>query len=107
MVSNLSASGNTPPAPLMQDNAGAGGKVAEGHTLTITFVFKEPDVITGRITQPLLDLPYTITGPQCFKKDGSESYVGVLHKIAGPGEFVFCFDDFDLDEKPIVPPGGK
>ena len=104
MVSNLSGSGNTPPAPLQQANLTAAGKDAEGHTLTITFVFKEPDILTGCVTQPLLDLPYTITGSESFKNDGSEPYVGTLHRIGKPGEFVFSFDDFDLDEKQVVPP---
>lgn len=104
MVSNLSASGNTPPAPLLQENLTARGKDAQSHTLSITFVFKEPDVLTGRITQPILNLPYTITGSETFQNDGSEPYVGKLHRIETPGEFIFSFDELDLDEKPVVPP---
>ena len=104
MVSNLSGSGNTPPAPLQQANLTAEGNEADGHMLSITFVFKDPDLLTGRIIQPLLDLPYTITGSETLKNDGSEPYVGKLHRIEKPGEFVFRFDEFDLDEKPVVPP---
>lgn len=104
MVSNLSGLGNTPPAPLQQANASAEVKDAEGHTLTITFVFKDPDILTGRITQPLLDLPYTITGSETLRNDGSQPYVGRQHKIGQPGEFIFSFDEFDLDEKPVVSP---
>ena len=47
MVSNLSGAGNTPPAPLLQANAEAEGAEAEGYTLSITFVFKDPDILTG------------------------------------------------------------
>lgn len=104
MVSNHSGTANTPPAPLLQGNQAIQGKEAEGHTLSITFVFKEPDILTGRITQPILNLPYTITGSETLKNDGSEPYVGKLHRIAEPGEFVFTFDEFDLDEKSVVPP---
>ena len=104
MVSNLSGSGNTPPAPLQQPNLAAVGETAAEHTLTVTFVFKEPDPLTGRVTQPLLDLPYTINGSGTFRNDGSEPYVGRQHRIDQPGEFVFTFDEFDLDEKPVVPP---
>jgi len=104
MVSNLSGTGNTPPAPLLQQNSSAEQKEAAGHTLSITFVFKDPDLLTGRTTQPMLDLPYTVTGSESFKNDGSELYVGKLHRIRKPGEFFFTFDEFDLDEKPVVPP---
>jgi hypothetical protein len=104
MVSNLSSSGNTPPAPLMQPNCAAEGSDSKGHTLSITFVYKEPDPLTGRTTQPVLNLPYTITGTETLTNDGSEPYVGKLHKIEKPGEFIFRFEEFDLDERPIVPP---
>jgi hypothetical protein len=104
MVSNLSVSSNTQPAPLLQENAFSECNDAEGHTLSITFVFKDPDVLTGRVIQPILNLPYTITGSETLKNDGSEPYVGKLHKIATPGEFVFSFDELDLDERPVVPP---
>lgn len=104
MVSNLSVSSNTPPAPLLQENVSTECNDAEGHTLSITFVFKDPDPLTGRIIQPILNLPYTITGSETLKNDGSEPYVGKLHKIATPGQFVFRFDELDLDEKPVVPP---
>lgn len=103
MISNVSASGNTPPAPLMQPNLAAEGDEAEGHSLCISFIYKEPDVLTGRVTQPILDLSYTITGPETLKNDGSEPYVGKLHKIERPGEFYFKFDEIDLDEVPIGP----
>lgn len=101
MISNLSSPGNTPPAPLMQPNVEASEIDAEAHVLSIAFVFKHPHVIAEIVEQPLIELPYTISGPKEFKSVEDEKYVGVLKKDAVKGSYSFKFDEFDLDEHPI------
>lgn len=102
MVSNLSASGNTPPAPLQQGNVGAEGIKAKKHVLSVAFVFKHPTVATGRVEQPRIKLPYTISGSETFKYKGGHDYVGVLLDVNAAGEYSFKFDQFDLANRPIV-----
>jgi len=101
MISNLSSPGNTPPAPLMQPNVEAEEIDADAHVLSIAFVFKHPHVVTEKVEQPLIDLPYTISGPKEFKSVENEKYVGVLKKDALKGAYTFSFDKFDLNERPI------
>jgi len=106
MVSNLSASGNTPPAPLVQGNVGAKAQDAVCHVLSIAFVFKHPHVITGRVEQPRLKLPYTASGSETFKYEGGHDYVGVLLDHVGPGTYTLTIDKFDLEDRPIEEPKG-
>jgi len=101
MVSNLSGSGNTPPAALMQPNVDAAPTEAAAHLLTIALLFKHPDVITGRVVQPLLNLPYTVSGPITIPYREKRVYQGVQQE-APPGNYSFKIDDFDLGELPIT-----
>lgn len=104
MVSNLSSTGNTPPAPLQQGNAGAGGKDAACHVLSIALMFKHPHVITGRVEQPRIKLSYTASGPETYKYEGGHDSVGVLLSEVVPGSYSLTFDSFDLNERPIEEP---
>lgn len=104
MVSNLSAAGNTPPAPLQQGTVAAKGKDAEGHTLTVSFVFKNPNVITGRAKQPLIDLPFSIKGAESFSGDSKDLYTGKRLKLSLQGDFTWEFSPRDLENKPLLPP---
>lgn len=94
MTSN---NGNTPPAPLMQPNNTAEGLTGK-HLLPITFVFKEPDLISGKIRQPIFETLNTVKGPETFRQPASE-YTGALHPCDQPdGEYVVIFDEFNLEE---------
>ncbi|ABB30533.1 hypothetical protein GeomeDRAFT_2619 [Geobacter metallireducens RCH3] len=98
MVSNLSAAGNTPPAPLQQGNARARGKQAQGHLLSVALVFEHPDVVTGRTTQPLVDLKYSLNGPKTITVAKSEPYTGIQEYVP-QGGYALEFDRNDLKEK--------
>jgi len=99
MISNLSSPGNTPPAPLMQPNVEAEEIDAEAHTMTVTFVYKHPDVTTGRCRQPLLETPHTLNGPETLRSD-KDKYTGVLHRTSIAGEFNLRFDRFEREYRP-------
>ena len=102
MVSNLSASGNTPPAALMQPNVTAAPQDAAEYVLAIALQFKDPHVVTGRVTQPRIKLPYTVSGPDTYQYREEHFYMGVDIKLKQPGSYSFRFDDFDLAERPIT-----
>ncbi|MDM8002518.1 MAG: DUF4150 domain-containing protein, partial [Bacteroidota bacterium] len=61
MVSNLSSSGNTPPAALQQPNTDATPINNDGYVLAVALEFKHPNVVTGdkEPDPPRLSLPYT------------------------------------------------
>lgn len=89
--------GNTPPAPLMQPNVTAEGLTGK-YLLPITFVYKDPDEITGKIHQPVFETLNTVQGPETFRQESSD-YTGVLHPCEQPdGEYAVIFDDFNLEE---------
>ena len=98
MVSNLSAAGNTPPAPLQQGNTRTRGKQAQGHLLSIVLVFEHPDVVTGRTTQPLVDLKYSLNGPRTVTVTKSDPYTGIQEYVP-QGGYTLEFDRNDLKEK--------
>ena len=102
MVSNLSASGNTPPSALQQPNIVTEASDADGYILSIYLMFKHPHVVTGRTVQPRLKLPYTISGAETFQYKEDHSYVGVQRKVPHPGSYSFKIDDFELQERPIT-----
>lgn len=102
MVSNLSAAGNTPPAALMQPNLTAAPHEAAGHVLAIALQFKHPHVVTGRVAQPRIKLPYTVSGPDTYQYREEHFYVGVDTRLKQPGSYSFKFDEFDLAERPIT-----
>lgn len=94
MISN---NGNTPPSPLIQPNATAEGLIGK-HLLPITFVFKDPDLISGKIRQPIFETLNTVKGPETFRQEASD-YTGALHPCEQPdGEYVVVFDEFNLEE---------
>ena len=101
MVSNLSASGNTPPAALQQPNLAADAYDADGYILAIALMFKHPHVVTGRVVQPRLTLPYTVSGPENFQCQEKRSYVGVQRKMQ-QGSYSFKIEDFELLERAIT-----
>ena len=101
MLSNLSASGNTPPAALLQPNIATEASNADGYILAIALMFKHPHVVTGRVVQPRLALPYTISGPETFQYREKHSYLGVQREIQNPGSYSFKIDDFELQERAI------
>jgi hypothetical protein len=89
--------GNTPPAPLMQPNVTAEGLTGK-YLLPITFVYKDPDEITGKIHQPVFETLNTVKGPETFRQEASD-YTGALHPCEQPdGEYAVIFDDFNLEE---------
>lgn len=94
MVSNIGGCANTPPAPLMQDNAPGSEADGDGHLLPVTFVFKQPDLPTGRRGQPTFHTAHTISGPETLKTE-VEGYAGVLHRPSQEGEFVLEFERFE------------
>jgi hypothetical protein len=89
--------GNTPPAPLMQPNVSAEGLIGK-YLLPITFVYKDPDVTTGKIRQPIFETLNTVKGPETFRQEASD-YTGALHGCEQPdGEYAVIFDEFNLEE---------
>lgn len=101
MVSNLSAAGNTPPAALLQPNCASDADDSDGCILGIALVFKHPHVVTGRVVQPRLSLPYTVSGPETFRYNEGHSYVGVQRKMS-QGSYSFHIDGFELEERSIT-----
>lgn len=102
MVSNLSSSGNTPPAALQQPNTNTDPKNNDGYVLAIALVFKHPNVVTGKVVQPRITLPYTVSGPETFQYEEQHAYLGVQQKMQQPGSYSFKIDDFDLQDRPIT-----
>lgn len=94
MISNK---GNTPPARLMQPNVTAEGLKGK-HLLPITFVFRDPELISGKIRQPIFETLNTVKGPETFRQEASD-YTGALHPCEQPdGEYLVIFDEFNLEE---------
>ena len=93
MVSNIGGSANTPPAPVMQENAAGSEADGDGHLLPVAFVFKQPDLTTERRGQPVFHTAHTVSGPETLRNE-PEEYAGVLHRPAQEGEFVLEFDQF-------------
>lgn len=101
MVSNQSCSGNTPPAPLMQDNATTGEIDADGHLLAAALVLEHPDTIVGEVRQPLLNARYTISGAETYKSEKDESYLGFQLIVGSAGTYSVTFTHFDRKKKPL------
>lgn len=102
MISNLSASGNTPPAPLQQSNTGASAKEGNGYVLAVTFQFKHPNVVTEKIEQPQLALPYTVSGPETSQYKEEHIYQGVNKEMSQGGAYSFKIDDFKLEDRTVT-----
>ena len=101
MVSNLSASGNTPPAALQQPNLTVDADNSDGYILAIALAFKYPHVVTGRVVQPRLSLPYTVSGSETIRYNEGHPYVGVQRKMP-QGSYSFQIDDFEIQERAIT-----
>jgi hypothetical protein len=94
MVSNISGSGNTPPAPLMQPNVTSEEQYAGGHMLSFALQLEHPNTVSGRVRQPTINAGYFIRGPETHKKEKKEDYVGLQQLVgaAGPYSIQFSFD---------------
>jgi uncharacterized Zn-binding protein involved in type VI secretion len=97
MVSNLSGSGNTPPAPLMQPNVETEDKLAGRHILTMTLEFEHPSTIDGRVRQIVPQAGYTISGPETYESEKGEK-PGVLQEVGTAGSYSITFA-FDRSKK--------
>jgi len=102
MISNLSTSGNTPPAALQQPNADIEGTDNDGYVLSVLLEFKHENIVTGKRDDVWLPLPYTVSGPSTFQYREGHVYQGLNRKMAQPGSYSFRIDDFDLEERPIT-----
>ncbi len=102
MISNLSSSGNTPPAALQQPNASADPKDNNGYGLLVIPEFKHPNVVKGEKDPPRLNMPYTVTGPDTFQYRDDAFYSKVDKDRAQPGTYAFKIDDFRLEDRPIT-----
>jgi hypothetical protein len=102
MVSNLSGSGNTPPAPLMQPNVVTEVKSAEGHMLALTLQFEHPSTIDGRVKQIMPQAGYAISGPETVKNEKGENDGGLLHKVGAAGSYSINFA-FDRKKRRLEP----
>ncbi|MHB8137721.1 MAG: DUF4150 domain-containing protein [Smithellaceae bacterium] len=102
MISNLSASGNTPPAALQQPNVSAEPKDNDGYVLSAIPEFKHPNAVTSEPDQPRLNLPYTVSGPETFQYRDKDLYQFVQRKMAQAGTYSFKIDDFQREDKPIT-----
>jgi hypothetical protein len=89
--------GNTPSAALMQPNVEGEG-LENKYLLPIAFVYRDPDVVTGQIRQPVFETLNAVKGPETFRQEDSD-YSGALHRCEQPdGEYAVVFDDFNLEE---------
>lgn len=101
MISNLSSSGNTPPAPLMQSNLTAGEAVAETHSVSFATVFAEPDVLTGSTLSPEISAGYTLRGPEEIRRE-RDGNPGAPCRCNSPGEYSLTLDDFQLKRQSLT-----
>lgn len=104
MVSNLSSSGNTPPAALQQPNTGASPIDNDGYVLAVALEFKHPNVVTGdkEPDSPRLSLPYTLSGSQTVQYKEDHIYPGVYRKMTQEGIYSFKIDDFKTDNRQVT-----
>ena len=102
MISNLSASGNTPPSALQQSNVAAEAKDNDGYVLTAILDFKHPNSVTEDSDPAHLNLPYTVSGPETFQYSDKDLYQFVQRKMAQPGTYSFKIEDFKLEDRPIT-----
>jgi hypothetical protein len=72
--------------------------------LSIALVFEHPDVVTGRTTQPLVDLLYSLKGPKTITVTKSDPYSGIQEYVP-QGGYTLEFDRNDLKgrltERPV------
>lgn len=99
MVSNISGSGNTPPAPLIQPNVATDEKCAEGHVLAVALLSEHPNTISRRVTQPTLNGGYTISGPETHENEKDENYVGLLRMVGVAGTYSLKLAGLDRKKK--------
>lgn len=102
MVSNLSASGNTPPAALQQPNTGASLIDNDGYVLSIALEFEYPYIASNRTDQPRLSLPYTLSGSETIQYTEEHIYPGVYRKMTQTGIYSFNIDDFKTEDRQVT-----
>lgn len=104
MVSNLSSSGNTPPAALQQSNTNAAPKDNDGYVLSVALEFKHPNVVTGdkEPDPPRLSLPYTLSGFETVQYKEEHIYPGVYRKMTKAGSYSFKIDNLETDNRQVT-----
>lgn len=104
MVSNLSSSGNTPPAALQQPNTDATPINNDGYVLAVALEFKHPNVVTGdkEPDPPRLSLPYTLLGSETVQYKEEHIYPGIYRKMTKAGSYSFKIDDFKTDNSHVT-----
>ncbi len=102
MVSNLSSSGNTPPAALQQPNTGASPIDNDGYVLAVALEFEYPYIVSNRIDQPRLSLSYTLAGPDTIQYNEEHIYQGVYKKMDQGGTHSFNIDDFKMEDRQLT-----
>lgn len=100
MVSNLSGTGNTPPAALNQPNIEAEVTEAVIHRISFALLFDAPHVVSGRVSQPLFETGHSVKGAEEHRHEGG-SYPGASHPCRTAGEYELHFDRFGLKRKSL------
>lgn len=99
MISN---NGNTPPAPLQQQNIEVEKVKAKAtHSLTAYLIQEYPDTVTGS-RKPLATLPHTATGPETLTGEKAEIYRPIVHLECTEGEYKLSFDKQDTERKELT-----
>ncbi|HOG83070.1 MAG: hypothetical protein BWX99_02716 [Deltaproteobacteria bacterium ADurb.Bin151] len=102
MVSNLSSSGNTPPAALQQPNADVSHTDNDGYVLAVALEYEYPYIVSNRVDQPRLSLSYTLAGPDTIQYNEEQIYQGVHRKMTQGGTHSFNVDDFKMENRHII-----
>ncbi|PKN05033.1 MAG: hypothetical protein CVU74_03860 [Deltaproteobacteria bacterium HGW-Deltaproteobacteria-9] len=104
MVSNLSSSGNTPPAALQQANTDAAPKNNNGYVLSVALEFKHPKSFNKKKDHdpPRLSLPYTLSGSETVQYKEEHIYPGVYRKVIQSGIYSFKIDDFKSEDRHVT-----
>jgi hypothetical protein len=100
MVSNLSGTGNTPPAPLMQENLAVAAPDHQGYRIPFTFSFRHPDLKSGRVESPSFTARHTMEGTT-DPGDDPDGYCDDLHLADAPGIYDLKFAGFERGRKKL------
>ncbi|HML76984.1 DUF4150 domain-containing protein [Geobacter sulfurreducens] len=100
MVSNLSGTGNTPPAPLMQENIAVAADDHQGHRIPFTFSFRHPDLKSGRVEFPSFTARHAMEGTT-DPGDDPDGYCDDVHLAGAPGTHDLRFADFERERKKL------
>jgi len=102
MVSNRSSSGNTPPAALQQPNTDAAPIDNNGYVFAAALEFEYPYIVSKRIDQPRLSLPYTLSGAQTVQYKEKQIYPGVYRRMTQAGSYSFKIDNLETDNRQVT-----